>query len=562
MIVNFVLYFDSSIMKHSFLLLLLASLLFGSCTRGVKQNSGKTVFRYNESSGITSLDPAFARSQANIWGVNQLFNGLVQLDANLAIQPCVARDWVVSEDGKTYTFYLRNDVFFHNDSCFPQGKGRKVTAHDAAFSLKRLLDPKLASPGAWVLGLVDVNTGVPQINAINDSVLSIRLSRSYPPFLGLLSMQYCSLLPQEAVESYGQDFRNHPVGTGPFRFAMWKEGVKLVLVKNERYFEYEEGVRLPHLDAVSVSFIIDKQSAFLEFVKGNLDFMSGLDASYKDELLTPSGELNPKYESVIHMESQPYLNTEYLGFLMDSSNALVSNSPLRDVRVRKAINMGFDRQKMIRYLRNGIGTPGTHGMIPKGMPGYNESSAYGYTYNPQIARKLLAEAGFPAGMNLPPITLSTNASYLDLCQYIQSELVKIGVDLKIDVSPPATLRENMAQSRVPFFRGSWIADYPDAENYLSLFYSGNHTPAGPNYTLYSNPEFDRLYQSAIVNVSDSARIKSYTRLDSIVMADAPVIVLFYDQVLRFTRKNIAGLGSNPMNLLVLKNVKKEETHDK
>ncbi len=548
-------------MKQLFLLLLLLALLFGSCTRGLKQNSGKTVFRYNESSGITSLDPAFARSQANIWGVNQLYNGLVQLDTNLAIRPCIARDWAISEDGKTYTFYLRNDIFFHDDSCFARGKGRKLTAHDAEFSLKRLLDAKLASPGAWVLGLVDTKDGVPAIDAVNDSMLIIRLNRSYPPFLGLLSMQYCSLIPEEAVINYGQDFRNHPVGTGPFRFAMWKEGVKLVMVKNERYFEYENGVRLPYLDAVSISFIIDKQSAFLEFVKGNLDFMSGLDASYKDELLTPSGKLNSKYEAVIHMESQPYLNTEYLGFLMDSSNVLVSGGPLRDVRVRRALNMGFDRQKMIRYLRNGIGTPGIHGMIPKGMPGYSESSTYGYIYNPQMARKLLAEAGFPAGRGLPPVTLSTNASYLDLCQFIQSELVKIGVDLKIDVSPPATLRENMAQSRVPFFRGSWIADYPDAENYLSLFYSGNHTPAGPNYTLYSNPEFDRLFQSTIVNISDSARILSYTSLDSIVMADAPVIVLFYDQVLRFTRKNIAGLGSNPMNLLVLKNVKKEETHD-
>lgn len=548
-------------MKQSFLLLLLLTLLFGSCTQVIKQNSGKTVFRYNESSGITSLDPAFARSQANIWGVNQLFNGLVQLDTNLAIRPCIARDWTISEDGKTYTFHLRNDIFFHDDSCFVNGKGRKATARDAEFSLKRLLDPKLASPGAWVLGLVDAKEGVPLINAVNDSLLTIRLNRSYPPFLGLLSMQYCSLIPEEAVINYGQDFRNHPVGTGPFSFAMWKEGVKLVLVKNDRYFEYENGVRLPYLDAVSISFIIDKQSAFLEFVKGNLDFMSGLDASYKDELLTPSGKLNSKYETIIHMESQPYLNTEYLGFLMDSSNALVSDSPLCDVRVRKALNMGFDRQKMIRYLRNGIGTPGIHGMIPKGMPGYKENSNYGYVYNPQMARKLLAEAGFPAGRGLPPITLSTNASYLDLCQFIQSELVKIGVDLKIDVSPPATLRENIAQSRVPFFRGSWIADYPDAENYLSLFYSGNHTPAGPNYTQYSNPEFDRQFQSAIENITDSVRILSYTRLDSIVMADAPVIVLFYDQVLRFTRKNIARLGSNPMNLLVLKNVKKEEIYD-
>lgn len=546
---------------HRLLFFLLGFLFFVSCNRKSEENEGQTVFRYNESAGITSLDPAFARNQANIWAVNQIFIGLVQLDSSLAIQPCLARNWEISEDGQTYTFHLRNDVYFHDDACFSYGKGRRVTAQDVEFSLKRLADSKLASPGSWVMGYVSENDGHPDILALNDSTLNIRLSRPFPPFLGMLSMQYCSVLPREAIQKYGEDFRSHPVGAGPFRFAMWKEGVKLVLLKNENYFEFENGERLPHLDAVSISFIIDKQSAFLEFVKGNLDFMSGLDASYKDELLTPSGKLSPKYKEAIDMKGQPYLNTEYLGFLMNEDNPLVVNSPLRDVRVRKALNMGFDREKMIRYLRNGIGTPGTKGMIPKGMPGYDESVEFGYSYNPEMARQLLAEAGYPNGKGLPPITISTNASYLDLCQYIQSEVVKLGVDLKIDVSPPATLRENMAQLRAQFFRGSWIADYPDAENYLSLFYSGNHTPSGPNYTQYSNPAFDRLYLSAIINTNDSTRARAYTQLDSIAMADAPVVVLFYDQVLRFTRKNISGLGSNPMNLLVLKNVQKQDLKD-
>ena len=544
-------------MKHRFLFLLMGFLFLVSCTRKSDNNEGQTVFRYNESAGITSLDPAFARNQANIWAVNQLYIGLVQLDSSLAIKPCLAREWEISEDGRTYTFHLRNDVIFHDDACFPQGKGRHVTAQDVEFSLKRLADSKLASPGSWVMGYVDAKDGYPDISSLNDSTLNIHLSRPFPPFLGMLSMQYCSVLPHEAIQKYGHDFRSHPVGAGPFRFAMWKEGVKLVLLKNENYFEFENEHRLPYLNAVSISFIIDKQSAFLEFVKGNLDFMSGLDASYKDELLTPSGKLSPKYKAAINMEGQAYLNTEYLGFLMDNDNPLMLNSPLRDVRVRQALNLGFDREKMIRYLRNGIGTPGAKGIIPKGMPGYDETVGYGYTYNPQMARQLLAEAGYPMGKGLPPITLSTNASYLDLCQYIQSEVVKIGIDLKIDVSPPATLRENMAQSRAPFFRGSWIADYPDAENYLSLFYSGNHTPAGPNYTQYSNAEFDRLYLAAIINTNDSARARAYTQLDSMAMADAPVVVLFYDQVLRFARKNISGLGSNPMNLLVLKHVQKK-----
>jgi peptide/nickel transport system substrate-binding protein len=560
-IVNFVVYF-LLMMHRIFQALISIIFLLSSCRVGIKPEEGKTVFRYNESAGITSLDPLFARNQANIWAVNQLFSGLVQLDSNMQVKPCIAKSWEISENGTFYTFALRNDVVFHNDTCFSDGVGRIVKASDVEFSLKRLANPVLAAPGAWVLGYVRSSDGIPEIQAIDDTTLIIRLDRPFPPFLGMLGMQYCSVVPFEAIEKYGNEFRNHPVGTGPFRFGMWKEGVKLVLLKNESYFEFEEGIRLPHLDAVAISFIIDKQSAFLEFVKGNLDFMSGIDASYKDELLTPSGKLNPKYEASVNMTSQPYLNTEYLGFLYDTASPLLKNNPLKDVRVRKAINMSFDRKKMIRYLRNGIGEPGIKGMIPKGMPGYNENSDYGYNYNPEMARKLLAEAGFPTGKGLPPITLSTNASYLDLCQFIQSEVIKLGVQMKIDVSPPATLRENIAQARIPFFRGSWIADYPDAENYLSLFYSGNHTPAGPNYTKYSNPEFDRLFLKTTILDSDSARYVAYNELDSIIMNDSPVIVLFYDQILRFTRKSVKGLGSNPMNLLVLKNVKKSEVGKK
>jgi peptide/nickel transport system substrate-binding protein len=538
------------------LLAIFLLLLISACGNRPEELEGKTVFRYNESAGITSLDPAFARNQANIWAVNQLFNGLVQLDSNLLVQPCIAKSWDVSEDGMIYTFTLRNDVYFHDNVCFAGGKGRKVTSEDVVYSLQRLTDPTIASPGAWALSSVSENAGKPDISAPNDSIVVIKMKYPFPPFLGLLGMQYCSVLPREAVEYYGENFRNSPVGTGPFYFKMWKEGVKLVLLRNDNYFEYNGSDRLPYLDAVAVSFIIDKQTAFLEFVKGNLDFISGLDASYKDELLTASGMLNPKYNEKIKMHSQPYLNTEYLGFIYDSLNPLINTSALKDVNVRKAINMGFDRKKMIRYLRNNIGEPGTKGMIPAGMPGYNHYKNFGYDYNPSEARRLLAKAGFPDGKGMGPVVLSTNASYLDICQFIQSELSKIGIELKIDVSPPATLKENIAQSRIPFFRGSWIADYPDAENYLSLFYSGNFTPQGPNYTLYNNPAFDRLFLEASSITHDSLRFEAYTRLDSIIMQDAPVVVLFYDRVLRFTRSGISGLGSNPMNLLVLKHVKK------
>lgn len=537
-------------------------LIFSGCTRLGKEHKGQTVFRYNESAGISSLDPAFARNQANIWVINQLFNNLIQFDSSLNIMPCIAQSWEISPDGLHYRFLLRQDVYFHDDAAFETGKGRKLIASDVAYSLKRLMNPVLASPGAWVMNSVAKISDEPAIQALNDSILDIFLEKPFPPFLGMLGMQYCAVVPHEAVEYYKEDFRSHPVGTGPFVFNTWKEGVKLVLLRNPTYFETSaDGERLPFLDAVSVSFIIDKQSAFLEFVKGKLDFMSGLDAGYKDELLTSTGKLNPKYADRIHFTSQPYLNTEYLGFLTDTSNKLLKGNPLSDLRIRQAINMGFDRNKMIRYLRNGIGQPANQGIIPAGMPGHAANAGFGYDYRPDEARKLLTEAGFPSGKGLPPITLSTNASYLDLCQFIQSELAHLGINLKIDVSPPGTLRANMAQARVTFFRGSWIADYPDAENYLSLFYSPNRSPQGPNYTQFNCSDFDRLYQKAIATTDERIRIRYYREMDSLMMEQSPVVVLYYDQVLRFSGKNIAGLGSNPLNLLNLKTVKKNN-HEK
>lgn len=541
-----------------YLPLFLLFLLLTSCKRYSNQDSNLTVFKYNESAGITSLDPAFARNQANIWVINQLFNGLVQLDSSLQIKPCIAKRWDISPDGTVYTFVLREDVYFHDSPIFNDGKGRPVIAQDFVYSLQRLTNSRLASPGSWIMNKVKQENGVTAIRALNDTTLQIELSSSFPPFLGMLSMQYCSVIPHEAITIYGEDFRINPIGTGPFAFKMWKEGVKLVMLKNPRYFEKDvNGEQLPYLDAVAVSFIIDKQSAFLEFVKGNLDFMSGLDASYKDEVLSPSGVLKAKYTDRIRLVSQPYLNTEYLGILYDSENPVIQKSPLKDIRVRKALNMGFDRNKMIKYLRNGIGQPGTAGIIPAGLQGHPANPQYGYSYDPAMAAKLLADAGYPSGKGLPPITISTNASYLDISQFIQSQLSQLGFNIKIDVSPPGTLRENIAQSRVAFFRGSWIADYPDAENYLSLFYSMNKSPMGPNYTLFQDQQYDRLYEKAIKETGDADRYKIYRAMDSIMMEQSPVIVLFYDQVLRFSRKNISNLGSNPLNLLDLKQVRKE-----
>ena len=515
--------------KSGFFLFLLFLLSCGVPT----QDENLSIFRYNQASGIGSLDPTFAKDQATIWACNQLFNGLVQLNENLEVIPSIAKSWEISEDAKRYTFHLRKDVSFHNHELL---KGhRRVVASDFTYSFNRLRSKELASPGAWVLANTE------SYHATNDSTFEVQLKNPFPPFLGLLSMQYCSVVPKEIVEN--TNFREHPIGTGPFHFQYWKEGVKLVFRKNPNYFEKQNGEQLPFLDAVAITLIKDKQAAFLEFLKGNLDFISGIDASYKDEVLYRDGTLNEKYKGKIILNTQPYLNTEYLGFLMEDALPL---------KIRQAINYGFDRVKMLKYLRNNIGTPALQGFVPKGLPSFSENLK-GYNYNPEKAKQLITESNFDLNTE---IILSTTSSYLDLCEYIQHTLAEIGVKVRVEVSPPSTHRQMVATSKLTFFRGSWIADYADAENYLALFYSKNFCPDGPNYTHFTNTEFDNLYEKASQETNDSMRYELYIEMDELIIQEAAIVPLYYDRVLRFTQPNISGFNSNAMNLLDLKRVRK------
>jgi len=539
-------------MRRTIFLIILVFSVFSCNNSSSYPDKNKKIFRYNESKGISTLDPAFAKSQVLIWPANQLYNGLAQIDNQLNVKPSIAKTWKISDDGKTYTFYLRSDVYFHDHELFSDGKGRKVIADDFVYSLNRIINPRIASPGAWIFNNLSENG----IASLNDTTLEIRLKSPFPAFIGLLTMQYCSVVPKEVVEYYGNDFRNHPIGTGPFQFKLWKENEKLVLVKNPNYFEKDSADNpLPYLDAISIRFISDKQSEFLEFLKGNIDFISGVSAANKDELITKSGNLNPSYADKITMIHQPYLNTEYLGFMIDSSKYSDKNHPVLNKKVRQAINFGFDRSKMMKYLRNNIGTPAINGFIPLGLPSFSDSVFY-YNYSPDKVRNLLNEAGFPNGSGLTSITLTTTSDYLDLCEYIQQQLSEFGIVIKINVITGATFREMVANSKVEFFRGSWIADYPDAENYMALFYGKNFSPVGPNYTHYSNPCFDLLYKSSFNVTDDSERYEIYRQMDKLIMEDAVVVPLFYDQVILFVNKDIRGLESNPMNLLNLKYVKK------
>ncbi len=519
---------------------------------GQRQDDGRTVFRYNQAEGITSLDPAFARNLENMWACDQLFDGLVELGPDLLVRPAIAARWDVLDSGRTYIFHLRDDVFFHDSEDFPDGLGRRVVAEDFRYSFERIRDPRTASPGRWVFDYL--LPGANGIAAPDDGTLVLRLDKPYPPFLGMLGMIYASVLPREAVEASGVEWRRRPVGAGPFRFAHWKEGVKLAMVKHPHYHQRDaQGERLPYLGAVTVGFVRDRNAEFLALVKGELDMMSGAEGAFLGELIDPLGRVRERYADRITVERAPALATDYLGFLADPEAVVVRGTPWQDARVREAIALAIDRQRLVTHLQRGVGTP-AGSMLPPGMPGASEERQ---RYDPVRARQLLAEAGFPDGKGLPPLRLTATASYLELCEFVQHELAAFGVRVVVDVVPLSTHKEGTANGDFAFFRKNWIADHPDAENFLMLFATANRSPAGPNYTRFSDAGYDALYAEALRTVEEEARLTLYRRMDSIIVTRAPAVFLTHPDVIRFVRKDVTGLMADPMNQLDLRRVRKD-----
>lgn len=546
-------------MRNYLLLLVAGCLIFYACGGDKTNEDTKTVFNYNEMAGITSLDPANAVNPENIWAINLLYNGLVQMDDDLNVIPCIAKKFSISKDGLKYTFNLRNDVYFHDNPVFEGGKGRKVTAKDFVFSFNRLYDARVSSAMSLLTNIDrSEKAGFKGFVAVDDSTFEIYLKEPFSAFINVLTMKYFSVVPLEAIDFYKQDYRRNPVGTGPFQYKMWDEGTKLIMIKNENYFETDAaGKRLPYLDAVSISFMKDRETSFMELLNGKFDMVSGADAFNINEVLNKTtGELNDVYAKKFYLQKQPYLKTDYLGILIDEDIEIVKNSPLRKKAFRQALNYAFDRDKMMRFLRNNIGVAAKGGFIPNALGA--SKGVKGYTYDPDKVRQLLMEAGYPEGKGLPEITLHITDNYKEQVEFIQSQWAENNIKLKISIDKPSILRQAVAACEYNMFKKSWVGDYADEENFMSLFYSKNFAPAGFNYFHYKNVDFDILFEKALKETNDSAKTALYQQMDQLIIDDAPIIPLYYDEVIRIVSKKIKGFTTNPMNLLNLKTVTKEK----
>ena len=485
---------------------------------GAPEESGPTPFRYRIAGDPPSLDPIHTTDTTSATIVLKLFEGLVDQDPEtLEVVPALAETWEIADDGLTYTFHLRRDVVFHN--------GRPVTSADFRYSFERCLRPESRSPRSWVLepisgadalrsGDADTLTGM---ETPDEYTVVIRLDRPFAPFLSYLAMESGRVVAREGVD--GDSFT--PIGTGPYRFVRWDHDIRVVTEAWEGWHGPAPAVR-----RVEYEVIPDVGVAFQKFVAGELDLVNEL----------PPGQLaliRERYPEAV--KTWPFLRVEYLGLNH-------TRPPFKDnLTLRRALSWAVDRERIARDILEGASIPAT-GVLPPGIPGRDESLE-GYGYDPDRARALLAEAGYPGGEGLPELTLwyNTNEAHQQVAQFIQATFRDIGVRTRLrSLDWPAYLKA--CESHEPdMYRLGWVADIPDADNFLYILLHSSQIGAAGNYSGFSDPEFDRLVEEARRTTDEQRRIELYKQADRLAVEQACWLIYGYPMQLILFNPAYEGL---------------------
>ncbi len=575
-------------MKKIFIPLAASALLlsFASCTScsdEKKDNHDATeakggiytggVMRMNEVEAFKSLNPIAVNEITGFHIGSQLFEGLVKFNQNdLSIQPAIASRWDINENQTEWTFHLRPNVMFHPDPCFKDGKGRALTATDVKFCFDKLCtaDPNNAQFDVTFKGRVvganeafeasktGKSNGVAGIKATNDSTLVITLKSPFAGFLNVLAMPGCWIYPKEASDKYGVDLRTHAVGTGPFMLETVKEGEVLIMKKNPDYYGVDkDGNKLPYLDGVKVSFIREKKAEILEFKSGNLDMVYRLPVEIFHEIM---GDLENAKERKTDFQiiNSPALNTSCIGF-----NCISDAFNKKEVRL--AFNYAIDRHKIADFTIQGEGTSADYGIVPyvKSFEdaGYNFKGLKGYTFDPSKAKEYLKKAGYADGKGFPKVTLQINSGGGDrnilVAEVVQKMLKEnLNIDVDINTTPLSEHIESMISGKSDMFRFSWVADYPEPETFLTLFY-GKHVPANPseksfiNYFRFKNEKFDALFEASFKESDKAKRFALLSQAEQIVLDEAPFMPIFYDENFRLEQLNVRNFPENAMTYMDL-----------
>jgi len=512
-----------------FVAALLALLSPGGCGHAAAPPAAEQVYRFRLREDPPTLDPALVTDNLSEAVTTNVFRGLVAMDPeSLEVVPAVAASWTVSPDGLVYTFRLRPDARFQN--------GRPVTADDVAWSFRRLLGKETHSPRRWLLepvaGATDFAEGratdVTGIAVSAPDVVTLRLERPFAPFLGMLTMSGASIVPREVYDDPAKAYLRAPVGCGPFQVVRWEQANVIEMKAFDGYW----GGR-PAVDRILVRIIENRTTALEEYRAGGLDSLDEVPESIDADLAAD-------------VHRYPYISVGYIGFNLGLA-------PFKgNAALRKAFNYAVDKEYLWNVLMPGGNTPG-RGIIPPGIPGYDPDLP-GYPHDAARAQSLLAAAGYPGGRGLPPITLWVNTSEDNrrIAQQIQADLRKVGVSIAIkEVDWAAYLQAVEGTAAVPgqaqMFRFGWYLDYPDADAILRLqLHSRNIGPPG-NYFRYSNPEFDRLVDQALVMTDPKARADNYRRAERIaVMDDAVWLFLNYFESATLFKPYVKGIVHTPL----------------
>lgn len=536
------------------------------CTR---RDTNPNILNLATTNKIKGMDPAGAQDLYASTEILRVYEPLFQyhpFKRPYELQPLIAEAMpAVSKNGLVYTIKIKKGVLFHDDKSFPEGKGREVKAKDVVYSLLRLADPKVKSTGWWILekrvkglddwraaatkGAADYEAVVPGLKVVDDYTLQIELVEPYPQLLYALAMPYGSVVAKEVVDHYKDEIINHAVGTGPFYLETYKPSELLVFKKNPNYREElfpsdgapgdqeagllaDAGKKLPFVDGINVRVIVEDQPRWLHFLRGEID-RSGIP---KDNFQKAVKALDPAKPLVagnlalseelkskgIELTTDVAADFTYTAFNVQSKDY----PQLKDKRVRQAISLALDDKESIQIFYNGLATS-AQTPIPPGIAGYDPEYKNPYrTGDLEKARKLLAEAGFPGGKGFPVLPYDTVASATSrqMSDYAGKQLDKIGIKISVNAGTWPQLLERVQRRQTQLWGIAWGADYPDAENFLQLFYGPNAQEGGMNSSYYVNKEFDTLFAKARILPDSPARTEMYKRLARMVAEDTPVVM--------------------------------------
>lgn len=535
-----------------------AMLLAFSCTKENKFDEREINLISPEK--ISGYDPINASDRYSGNETGKVYEGLFEfhpLKRPYELMPNLAESLpTISQDGLTYTFKIKKGVLFHDSPAFKDGVGREMKADDVVYSIKRLADPKLNAKGWWLLDdrLVGLNEWrsksaeaeatnydeeIEGLKKIDDYTVQMKLKKPFPQFLYALAMPYTFIVAREAVEHYGKEFLNYPVGTGPFLLPKFEQTSMITYVKNPKFrdkfypSEGEEGdekkgllsdagKKIPLVDKINVHIIVESQPKWLSFMKAKADLLEVKDINIPQSI-DANKELKPEHkERGVRLVMQPMLDVTFFAF--NNQDPLFKNNP----KLRQAMNLAFDREGYNKLFLENTGFE-AHGPVPPGLSGQKKEFKNPFIkYDLEQAKKLLAEAGYPGGKGLPKIVVQTRSETIarQQIEFLEKSMAKIGIDIDIGMNTWPELVNKVTKKQHQMYTMAWGADYPDAENFLGLLFCPNQSP-GSNGSNYCSDEFDAIYKKATIMQDSPERTALYEKLNEMAALDAPWIWGFH-----------------------------------